>query len=220
MTWFCFLKIQITAWEKTLQKVQNSHSTSRTKLVKTMVIKENIQVMKSLTKSTVFVESVLRCWDETGCSKWDWAAQLEMLQKQLQLWGWGLLMPERTLCPSWLQELWTPEVQALLISKTKVSCEQSWCKRSGLSLTCNLHPMAWQLGKKKTHTHRDQHGLNALFCLLYTLISQVFPDSYLVNTLGYLILICYVNCSFAIKFPSVFAVLLSWLTSLLYFTIN
>lgn len=29
--------------------------------------------------------------------------------------------------------------------------------------------------------------MNALFCLLYTLISQVFPDSYLVNTLGYLI---------------------------------
>lgn len=74
--------------------------------------------------------------------------------------------------------------------------------------------------ERKKHTHRDQHGLNALFCLLYTLISQVFPDSYLVNTLGYLILICYVNCSFAIKFPSVFAVLLSWLTSLLYFTIN
>lgn len=51
-----------------------------------MVIKENIQVMKSLTKSTVFVESVLRCSDETEYFKLDWAAQLEMLQKQLQLW--------------------------------------------------------------------------------------------------------------------------------------
>lgn len=54
--------------------------------MKTMVIKENIQVMKSLTKSTVFVESVLRCSDETEYFKLDWAAQLEMLQKQLQLW--------------------------------------------------------------------------------------------------------------------------------------
>lgn len=74
-------------------------------------------------------------------------------------------------------------------------------------------PYGLTTGKAK-ETSRNQHALNALFCLLYTLISPVFPDSYLVNTLGYLILICYTNRSFAIKFPSVFAILLSWLTSL------
>lgn len=50
-----------------------------------MVIKEDIQVMKSLSKNTAFVESVsgvqMRMYSEL-----DWATQLETLQWQLQLW--------------------------------------------------------------------------------------------------------------------------------------
>lgn len=93
---------------------------------------------------------------------------------------------------------------------------RSKTKQALYSLTYNIHAMAWQQGKQKkiSGTRYKEACLECLFCLLYTLISQVFPDSYLVKTLGYLILICYTNCSFAIKFPSVFAILLLCLTPL------